>query len=156
MGTIEDAQGLTQVDFANKYLGGGTLGSGCVQEEIRFIICPELILTQLIAEELDSSECLIVVGAERYSNYAGYASSFKWRGDHIDRTRRDAWGRKCTEVVAMDALRFTVSAKQYSLKCIQRELNKAYCAFIAPNRQRRRRELPAAPRRPLVIIRCPP
>ena len=70
-GTIEDADGLTQVDFANKYLGGGTLGSGCVQEEIRFLMCPELILSQLVAEELDPTECLIMIGAERYSNYSG-------------------------------------------------------------------------------------
>merc|ERR1719228_1178283 len=98
-GKIEDAEGLTQVDFANKYLGGGTLGSGCVQEEIRFLICPELILSQLIAEELDPDECLVMVGAERYSNYTGYASSFKWAGNYVDRTRTDGWGRKCVEVV---------------------------------------------------------
>ena len=117
------------MDFANKYLGGGTLGSGCVQEEIRFLVCPELILSQLIVEELDPDECLIIVGAERYSNYSGYGSTFKFAGNYVDRTPRDAWGRKCVEVVAMDALRFTVSAKQYTLKNIQRELNKAYCAF---------------------------
>lgn len=128
-GTIEDADGLTQVDFANKYLGGGTLGSGCVQEEIRFLMCPELILSQLVAEELDPTECLIMIGAERYSNYSGYASTFQWRGKFIDRTRSDSWGRKCVEVVAMDALRFPVSIKQYSWKNVLRELNKAYCAF---------------------------
>ena len=29
-----------KVDFANKVIGGGVIGSGCVQEEIRFMICP--------------------------------------------------------------------------------------------------------------------
>ena len=35
---------------------------GCVQEEIRFLICPELILSRLFCERLDSNECLIVTG----------------------------------------------------------------------------------------------
>jgi poly(ADP-ribose) glycohydrolase len=38
-GTIEDDGGeALQVDFANRYIGGGVLGNGCVQEEIRFLI----------------------------------------------------------------------------------------------------------------------
>ena len=43
-------------------VGGGVLGQGCVQEEIRFLVCPELILARLFTEELDSNECLIVTG----------------------------------------------------------------------------------------------
>lgn len=40
-GTIEDhGVGMLQADFANKFLGGGVLGHGAVQEEIRFLICP--------------------------------------------------------------------------------------------------------------------
>ena len=31
-GCIEDCDGALQIDFANKYLGGGVLGLGCVQE----------------------------------------------------------------------------------------------------------------------------
>jgi len=34
-GTIEESNGMIQVDFANKKIGGGVLGRGCVQEEIR-------------------------------------------------------------------------------------------------------------------------
>ena len=39
---------VLQLDFANKYVGGGVLGNGCVQEEIRFLICPELIVSCLL------------------------------------------------------------------------------------------------------------
>jgi poly(ADP-ribose) glycohydrolase len=40
-GTIEDdGTFMLQVDFANRVIGGGVLGHGCVQEEIRFLICP--------------------------------------------------------------------------------------------------------------------
>ena len=51
-----------QVDFANKYIGGGALSSGLVQEEIRFLICPELIVSRLFTEVLDNHECLIMTG----------------------------------------------------------------------------------------------
>ena len=47
-GTIEDDvnMGMLEVDFANAFVGGGVLGHGCVQEEIRFLICPELIISR--------------------------------------------------------------------------------------------------------------
>ena len=35
---------------------------GCVQEEIRFLICPELILSRLFCERLDNNECLMITG----------------------------------------------------------------------------------------------
>ena len=38
-GKIEDADGFLQADFANSYIGGGVLRSGCLQEEIRFSTC---------------------------------------------------------------------------------------------------------------------
>lgn len=51
-----------QVDFANKYLGGGVLGHGCVQEEIRFMICPEMIITRLFTEVLEDKDSLVMTG----------------------------------------------------------------------------------------------
>ena len=60
---------FSQVDFANRYLGGGVLGEGCVQEEIRFLVCPELILSRLFTEELDDNESLVMTGAQQFSKY---------------------------------------------------------------------------------------
>ena len=57
------------MDFANKSIGGGVLGYGCLQEEIRFLISPELIVTRLFTEELDSNEVVEITGAEMYSTY---------------------------------------------------------------------------------------
>lgn len=37
-GRIEDDARSVQADFANKYIGGGVLMGGCVQEEIRLVI----------------------------------------------------------------------------------------------------------------------
>jgi hypothetical protein len=34
--SIEEFTGLAKVDFANKFIGGGALHDGCVQEEIMF------------------------------------------------------------------------------------------------------------------------
>ncbi|KAG8190782.1 hypothetical protein JTE90_005818 [Oedothorax gibbosus] len=129
-GLIEsDGHGMLQVDFANKFIGGGVLGHGCVQEEIRFVICPELIVSRLFTECLEPSEVLIITGVEQYCDYTGYSDTFKWEGSHVDQTPRDAWGRRCTEIVAMDATHFTNIADQFKLSSVHRELTKAYCGF---------------------------
>ncbi|KAL3877139.1 hypothetical protein ACJMK2_034889 [Sinanodonta woodiana] len=129
-GTIEDdGAGMLQVDFANKYLGGGVLSHGCVQEEIRFLICPEMIISRLITEELSSDEALVMRGCERFSDYDGYSSTFKWKRSYTDKTSRDKWGRIYCEVVAIDALVFRNYKNQFQHHLVLRELNKAYCGF---------------------------
>ncbi|XP_010867655.2 poly(ADP-ribose) glycohydrolase isoform X2 [Esox lucius] len=132
-GTIEDSgHGMLQVDFANRFVGGGVTGSGLVQEEIRFLINPELIISRLFTEALEHNEVLIITGAEQYSTYTGYADSYLWNGKHQDKTPRDAWQRRCTEIVAMDALKFKNFLEQFQPENINRELNKAYCGFSRP------------------------
>jgi len=76
------------VDFANKYIGGGVLGNGCVQEEIRFLMCPEMIVSRLFTESLDDNECLVMIGCETYSTYTGYSDSFRWKDNYEDTTPR--------------------------------------------------------------------
>ena len=48
-GSIEDysEQSTIKIDFANKFIGGGSLGDGCVQEEIMFLNHPELYISML-------------------------------------------------------------------------------------------------------------
>ncbi|XP_026131871.1 poly(ADP-ribose) glycohydrolase-like isoform X1 [Carassius auratus] len=135
-GTIEDqGYGTLQVDFANRFVGGGVTGSGLVQEEIRFLINPELIAARLFTEALEDNECLIVTGAERFSRYSGYSDSFRWDGDHDDQTPRDEWQRRCTEIVAIDALHYTRFLEQFQPENMSRELNKAFCGFVRPGVQ---------------------
>jgi len=50
------------VDFASKYIGGGVLKSGLVQEEILFLMSPELIVARLFTEKLADNECLKITG----------------------------------------------------------------------------------------------
>ncbi|KAL1262888.1 hypothetical protein QQF64_005627 [Cirrhinus molitorella] len=130
-GTIEDeGYGMLQVDFANRLVGGGVTGMGLVQEEIRFIINPELIVSRLFTEALDYNECLIITGTEQYSKYSGYAESFKWKANHKDEIPRDGWQRRCTEIVAVDALKYRNFVEQFQPEKMTRELNKAYCGFM--------------------------
>ncbi|KAB5581692.1 hypothetical protein PHYPO_G00178660 [Pangasianodon hypophthalmus] len=130
-GTIEDqGYSMLQVDFANRMVGGGVTGLGLVQEEIRFLINPELIVSRLFTEALDHNECLIITGTEQYSKYSGYAESYSWKANHKDETPRDEWQRRCTEIVAVDALKYRYYMEQFHPDKITRELNKAYCGFV--------------------------
>ncbi|XP_068632531.1 poly(ADP-ribose) glycohydrolase-like [Battus philenor] len=128
-GTIEDADGLIQVDFANKYLGGGVLGHGCVQEEIRFVICPELMASMIFTEVLRPNETVMIIGAERYSRYIGYGYTFEWAGTYVDTTPRDCGGRRRVAVLAMDALLYAGGREEFKPESITRELKKAWVGF---------------------------
>lgn len=129
-GTIEDnGNGLLQVDFANKYIGGGVLNTGCVQEEIRFVIYPELLCSRLFTEQLDLNECVLISGCERFNSYSGYASTFKWTGCYDDRTPFDSSRRRKCCVVAIDAIYFRNQSHQYQEELMKRELNKAFVGF---------------------------
>ncbi|KAK3865460.1 hypothetical protein Pcinc_028936 [Petrolisthes cinctipes] len=130
VGLIEEAEGLLQVDFANKFLGGGVLGLGCVQEEIRFVLSPELLISRLFTQVLDNTEALIITGVEQFNSGNGYSSTFIWGGSCQDTTPRDLWGRRLCQVTAIDALHFTKQPQiQYRESFIKRELNKAYAGF---------------------------
>ncbi|XP_059051437.1 uncharacterized protein LOC131846206 [Achroia grisella] len=124
--TIEDSHGLIQLDFANKYLGGGVLGHGCVQEEIRFVICPELIISMLFTEMLLSNEAVMMIGCERFSTYEGYGSTFRWAGSFPDNTPPDGSGRRRTAVLAIDALPHHSTASELTPAAVLRDLNKAW------------------------------
>uniref|UniRef100_A0A2P2KS05 PolyADP-ribose glycohydrolase 1-like isoform X2 n=1 Tax=Rhizophora mucronata TaxID=61149 RepID=A0A2P2KS05_RHIMU len=129
-GFIEDqSDEALEVDFANRYLGGGALKRGCVQEEIRFMINPELIAGMLFLPCMEDNEAIEIVGAERFSNYTGYASSFRFSGNHMDNRDFDSLRRRKTKLIAIDALS-NPGMRQYELKCLLRETNKAFCGFL--------------------------
>ncbi|KAJ8551480.1 hypothetical protein K7X08_021495 [Anisodus acutangulus] len=129
-GFIEDqSSGAIEVDFANKYLGGGAIRRGCVQEEIRFMINPELIAGMLFLPCMADNEAIEIVGTERFSNYTGYASSFRFDGDHVDKKEIDVLGRRKRRIIAIDALSIP-GKRQYRVECLLREINKALCGFL--------------------------
>lgn len=132
-GTIErEGVGLLQMDFANRYIGGGVLGWGCVQEEIRFIICPELIAACLLTEVLEKNEAIVITGVEQYCRYSGYSNTFRFEGDFVDTTPRDNFGRRLCKLVAIDAVKFRKKEIQYKKDLLTRELNKAFVGYHCP------------------------
>jgi len=50
--TIENYIGDVKIDFANKFIGGGALTKGCVQEEIMFADHPEMYVSTLLCEAM--------------------------------------------------------------------------------------------------------
>ena len=50
--------GLLHADFANMFLGGGVFSGGCVQEEIRFAICPENCVAMLVCPCMQPREAI--------------------------------------------------------------------------------------------------
>ncbi|XP_013882086.1 poly(ADP-ribose) glycohydrolase isoform X2 [Austrofundulus limnaeus] len=124
-GSIEtEGTGMLQVDFASSWIGGGVLDSGLIQEEILFLMNPELIVARLFTEKLADNECLIITGCQTFSQYSGYSDRFEWAGPYDDLLERDEWARLNRQILAMDALRFKHRRDQYNMGRITRELNK--------------------------------
>ena len=130
-GSIEDMGcGVLHLDFANAWIGGGVLGNGSVQEEIRFLICPELIVSRLLCERMEANEAILMQGFERFSCYGGYARTFTCAepyDDIPDPSRRPA-------LIAIDATRYQHSdpLRQFRHAELERELNKALAGFTPP------------------------
>ena len=54
------------------------------QEEIRFSVCPELIASMLLMEEMADNEAVLIQGFETYAQYQGYAKTLQFTGAHKD------------------------------------------------------------------------
>ncbi|KAG0489905.1 hypothetical protein HPP92_006768 [Vanilla planifolia] len=129
-GLIEDQQHeALEVDFANEYLGGGALHMGCVQEEIRFMINPELIVGMLFMVSMKKNEAIEIIGVERFSRYTGYGFTFRFVGGFVDEKPLDHMNRRKVRIIAMDAVD-SPGNWQFGIDCLVREINKAYCGFI--------------------------
>ncbi|CAF0744895.1 unnamed protein product [Adineta steineri] len=104
---IEKCTGVSYEMGSLEYLinqGRGMMDEGCVQEDIRFTISTEMLVSLLVCEKMQSNECIFLIGCEQFSTYTGYANTFKANADYIDKTPKDSWGRKVCHVVAMDAI----------------------------------------------------
>ncbi|KAI3854827.1 hypothetical protein MKX03_004220 [Papaver bracteatum] len=108
-----------------EYVGGGSLGRGCIQEEIRFMINPELIVGMLFLPRMDANEAIEIVG-ERFSYYTGYRSSFRFLGDYTDTKLIDCMGRRRTRIIAIDA---SAGLKEEQFR-VENLVNKAWCGFF--------------------------
>ncbi|EPY34122.1 poly(ADP-ribose) glycohydrolase [Angomonas deanei] len=147
-GFIENDVESLQVDFANKVIGGGVLGAGCVQEEVRFVISPQLLLSRLVCEVLLDNEAVLLSGAAQYSDYIGYASSFRFQDRRhpgtilsgVPTTTDLPRGNGKIQdicVVAVDAINFSGNVEdQYLASYILREVRKAFVGFHGPSAEK--------------------
>ncbi|KAF1780540.1 Poly(ADP-ribose) glycohydrolase [Phytophthora cactorum] len=136
---IEDLDKHLQIDFANKFAGGGVLNSGCVQEEIRFLLSPELLVSCLVFAKLEPHEAFVIHGTERYSAYQGYGGSFVYSGNFEDttsfETSPDGCLRRQCVIVGIDATDYGSARveRQYTRGHVWRDLVKAFAGFAYPD-----------------------
>lgn len=135
-GKIDDSDAKMHVDFANEFVGGGAFGGILSQEEILFLVRPECLVSMLFCMRLERNESICIFGAEKISQYTGYASNVKFMGDYQDPSPK-GYSADCTEVllqhvvIGIDATPKTSGIAQY-IDEFDRDLNKAYCGFSAP------------------------
>ena len=125
---------MLRIDFANMIIGGGAIAYGCVQEEIMFCACPELIVSRLLCNVMQSDEAIVILGTEQFSTPDGYGFSLKCGGAYEDTTPFDHEGVRKSSISAIDALDFRRGGAQtqFSPEKVLRELTKAFAGFDVP------------------------
>ena len=122
-GSMFNTEAKFCIDFANKYIGGGALSGGCVQEEILFAVEPEAIVSMLLMEVMDDNDAIRIDNLIQYSNYSGYAFSFKYEESAI----KDEQNLIRHNIIAIDAVcSYSGGVDKESIK---RDLIKAYVGF---------------------------
>ena len=113
------------IDFANQYIGGGTLNGGCVQEEILFAIEPEAIVSLFFMEVMDDNDAIAIFNTIQYSKYDGYGWDFIYTGCAIDDKNI-----KKNRIIAIDAICVGSYGSYFAIKNeINRDIHKAYVGF---------------------------
>ena len=130
---IESFPDAVHADFANKHLGGGVLRKGCVQEEIRFMVSPECLLSVFLCESMAENEAVIIQNTLQFNTYSGYGSSFKCLGFSsglLSLLKGDTQSVVLDDVICFDAIPFGPEAPtQFRLHNILRELEKCRAAL---------------------------
>ena len=126
------------VDFANKYIGGGALTGGCVQEEILFAVEPEATVSMLFMEVMDEKDAIGIYNTIEYSKYTGYGSKFKFEKSAItdDLSLNQIKKHKIIAIVAIVSRgyhNFFLNSKKQEIKDINRDIHKAYVGFNLVN-----------------------
>ena len=138
----EDFRDKLMIDFANKYIGGGSLSTGTVQEEIIFHKHVEPIVSMLFTEQLENEEAFIIKGVQRFNETRGFKSSFRLVGDFLESIVQDDFRRNDSYIVAIDAVYYQGHEYlQYEKAQIVRELNKAYVGFMGDAEDRVNRDI---------------
>ena len=121
------------VDFSNKYIGGGSLNGGCVQEEILFATQPELLIAMVFMEVMDENDGIGIYDTIQYSAYNGYGKDFTFLCSNIKGTNNI----KKYRIIAIDAgfkdKFLNNSNMQIYQDIIKRDIYKAFAGFNLTN-----------------------
>ena len=120
------------IDFANKYIGGGALTGGCVQEEILFAVQPEAIVSMFFMEVMDKDDAIGIYNTIKYSNYTGYGNKFRFENSSITNDLTQIKKYKIIAIDAVDNRHFYNNYYYFSnnnQKDIIRDIHKAYVGF---------------------------
>ena len=122
-GSMFDTKASFCVDFANKYIGGGALKRGCVQEEILFAVEPEAVVSMFFMEKMEDNDAIRIDNLIQYSKYSGYARSFKYEESAINDKEFIIHN-----IIAIDAVK-VLSSGGVDKESVIRDLMKAYVGF---------------------------
>jgi len=119
----------TEVDFAAAYLGGGILGRGAVQEEIRFAQCPDLLAARLVCARLAPEDAVVVEGFDVTNVTSGYARALRYEATHRHGSPDSI---ESHTLIAIDAVNYglDIDDSQFTEARILREVAKAYTGFF--------------------------
>lgn len=121
-GSLLDGNATYCVDFANKFIGGGTLAGGCVQEEILFATEPEAIVAMMFMEEMDVNDAIGIFNTIQYCKYQGYKLTFLFDGSLIDPFNNINIKRH--RIIAIDAEKNDKKLNQVDLMTYQQNINR--------------------------------
>ena len=121
-GSMFDTKASFCIDFANKNIGGDVLNKSIVQEEILFTVEPEAIVSIFLMEKMDDNDAIRIDNLIQYSNYSGYAKSFKYENSAINDKKLIKHN-----IIAIDAV-FDYSGG-LDKDSVLRDLIKAYVGF---------------------------
>ena len=130
--SITDQKNNIITDFANKYLGGGCMKLGSVQEEILLLICPEILVARAFVKVMNHIQSISISGFEIISKSKGYGSSLQYDTYNIDDTPYNNNSFQSL-TIAVDAIPFySNNINQFNPIFIIRELIK-FCTGLQGN-----------------------
>ena len=130
---IDDINCKVHTAFAHEYIGGDLFKNNVTQEEIILLIRPECLVAVLFCARLDNTDSLVILGAEKMSQYTGYGSSINYAGNYDDPTPK-GYSKDDTEVMTQNAVIFINASKQTTstaqfINCFAKDADKAFCGF---------------------------
>lgn len=128
-GSLSRSKANFHVDFANKFIGGGALQGGCVQEELMFAMQPELACAMAFMEVMDPTDAILIDNTLCHSFSTGYGNTFKFDRNALptpDLARKKKGS--IPKIIAMDAI-IQGNDDQFREEVMHRDIHKAFVCF---------------------------